>query len=258
MHILILEDEWPAAERLQNLLKELIPDLVVDAVLETGLEATEWLLSNPQPNLIFSDIELADGLCFEVFAKSNAKIPVIFATAYNQYAIRAFEAHAIDYLLKPIHLDALRKSLTKFKDRTGYELPDRNYARISEEITMKRLPEKQFLVRYGQKLFLLEASSIAYYYSEHKASYAVVSSGKAYPLDESLSAIEEYLPAKEYFRINRNMIVKRNSIVSMETRSKGRLQLTLDPMAHNINYTTVSAERSPAFRKWISRQNPAQ
>ncbi len=253
MRLLLLEDEMPAAQRMQNLLAEVAPDLEVAAVLDSGKDAIAFLQNQPPPDLIISDIELADGLCFDIFSSIQTQIPVIFATAYNQYAIRAFEANAIDYLLKPIRRENLQRSLEKFRMRMGLEKPSVNYSEISDTISQKLpAPPKKYLVRYGQKMLLIDPNQVAYFYSLMKASYAVLPSGKTYPVDESLTQIELDLDGNRYFRINRNLIVERASIREMMRQSKGRLQLTLEPTCEDPSICTVSAERSPEFRKWIN------
>ncbi len=253
MRVLILEDEIPAATRLRNLLAETAPDLEIVAVLDAGKDAIAFLQKNTPPDLIISDIELADGLCFDIFSSLQTQIPVIFATAYNQYAIRAFEANAIDYLLKPVSRASLLKSLEKFRLRIGLDKPETNYREISATITQQLPPSpKKYLVRFGQKMLLLDPNLVAYYYSMMKASFAVMPSGKTYPVDESLTQIESDLDDARYFRINRNLIVERGSIREMTRQSKGRLQLTLEPPCADKSICIVSAERSPDFRKWIS------
>ncbi len=251
MRVLLFEDEWPAAQRLQKMLLELRPDADICGVLETADEAINWLANNPYPDLIISDVELADGLCFEIFSHLTSNIPVVFATAYQQYAIRAFEANAIDYLLKPIDSRALSKSIERWKERSGFSMPTRNYALLQEQIINQSAALKQFLVKYGNKMLLIDSHAVAYYFSAQKTTYAVLPSGKSYPLDESLNNVDEHLQERAYFRINRNMIVSRSSIGTMTSKSKGRLELSINPELGLNDYCTVSAERAPDFRKWI-------
>jgi two-component system LytT family response regulator len=252
MQVLIFEDEMPAAQRLQKMLTGLDPGIEICAILETTDEALNWLSKHPNPDLIISDVELADGLCFEIFARHSSNVPVIFATAYHQYAIRAFEANAIDYLLKPISQGALRKSIERWKERLGTTPAVRNYTLLQQQVENKIAPSKQFVVRFGTKMLLIPSHEPAYYYSSQKTTYAVLPSGKCYPLDESLNNVEEHLSASDYFRINRNLIVARSSIGTMTSKSKGRLELALIPELGLNEYCTVSADRSPDFRKWIS------
>lgn len=163
MRVLIFEDELPAAQRLRNLLAEAAPDLEIVDVLDSGKDAVAYLQKNPPPDLIISDIELADGLCFDIFSSLHIQVPVIFATAYNQYAIRAFEANAVDYLLKPVKRESLERSLEKFRMRMGLEKPAVNYSEISDTITQKlSAPPKKYLVRYGQKMRLLHPNEVAW------------------------------------------------------------------------------------------------
>ncbi len=254
IRILLLEDEKPAAERMQHLLSELEPDAVVVAVLDSAEDAVAWAKAHPAPDLIISDVELSDGLCFHFFAEAKPRVPVIFATAFNQYAIRAFEAHAIDYLLKPVRREALEAALAKWKERTGLELPPRDYAQIGADLktpATTSLP-KQWLIRYGQKMQLITARDVAVYFSIEKATFAMLPSGKNLPMEESLVQVEQALDPGMFFQINRNAIVRRDAITSMERRSKGRLCLLLEASPElDEEMLTVSAGRAPDFRKWL-------
>lgn len=249
--VLILEDEQPAAERLTHLLADLRPDFEIDAVYETGAEAIDYLRNRPRPQLIFSDVELADGLCFDVFAEMDVQTPVIFTTAYNEYAIRAFETHAIDYLLKPLHKDKLERALGKYESRANPSSPD--FAGL-RDMLQNPYPLRRFVVKYGQKMVVLKLEDVAYFYSMDKSTFAVDKGGKSYPLDESLNALEKELSNKTFFRINRNMIVHIDSLGEMRSHSKGRLRILLRPEHHHRPHTIVSVERSPEFRKWLNSE----
>lgn len=248
VRVLILEDEQPAAQRLTQLLKNLRPNFEVVRVIQAGSEAVEHLRTHELPHLIISDVELADGLCFDVFAEVEVQVPVIFTTAYNEYAIRAFETHAIDYLLKPVHKEKLKRALIKFEKQTSP--PSIHWAALDKLLRQKK-DSQRYIVKYGQKMVVLKRKDIAYFYSMEKSTFAVDINGKTYPMDESLSALENELPDRNFFRINRNMLVHIDSLHEMRPHSKGRIRLLLKPEHFNRSHTIVSVERTPDFRKWL-------
>ncbi len=252
MRILIFEDELPAAERLINLIGKVAPNAEVVKTIDTISDGIAQLTEEPLPDLIISDVELADGLCFEIFDAVKIMVPVIFTTAYNHYAIRAFEANAIDYLLKPVDAEKLKSAFVKAKERANLARPEIDYRALANAIEEKEAShEKRYMVKYGSKLVLVKPNEAAYFYSAQKACFLVTSAGKAYPLDESLSKVEEDLDASRYFRINRNFIACIDHIDEMQSVSKGRLRLRVNPPCEYPEHTVVSAERSPQFRKWL-------
>jgi DNA-binding LytR/AlgR family response regulator len=252
MRVLILEDEAPAAERLQRLLESIDPASQVISVLETVEEGIEFLNGYGKIDLIISDVELADGLCFDVFSSTATKTPVIFTTAYNQYAIRAFEANAIDYLLKPVKEAELAKALDRVKERMNLEREDLDYQKLAEAIEQRKESQsKRYLVRYGQKMFVIDPNEAAYFYSEQKSSFMVNPEGKSFPLDESLTQVEADLNSKSFFRINRNFIVNVASIDEMITLGKARIKLKVNPVFADEETLMVAADRTPDFRKWL-------
>ena len=251
MKILILEDELPASERIKKLIIEIEPDAEITGVLDSISSATKFLKDN-SPDVIISDVELADGLCFEIFMETKTAIPIIFTTAYNQYAIRAFEANAIDYLLKPVNRKDLAKSFERLRERMGLTRDKVDFEAIADAINKKELLQtKRYLVKYGTNMFVVNPNEAAYFHSVQKSTFMVSSKGKSYPLDESLSAVESDLNPLTFFRINRNLIVNISSIESMKSYSKGRVQLNLIPEFDNEKFCIVSSERSPQFRKWL-------
>jgi DNA-binding LytR/AlgR family response regulator len=251
MQILILEDEGPAAERLQNLLGQLKAEVDIAAVLDSVDDAIAFLQKS-SPDLIISDVELADGTCFDVFAEVAIQTPVIFTTAYNQYAIKAFETNAIDYLLKPVDKKKLEAAFTRFRERVNLQRPEIDYSALADAIESKNVKaQKRYMVQYGNKMFVVNPNDAAYFYSEQKATYMIDKAGKSFPLDQSLSKVEEDLEQQGFFRINRNLIVHIDSIEEMHSFGKGRIRLRLIYDKVNSDYCTVSTERAPAFRKWL-------
>lgn len=251
MKILILEDEIFAADKLNRMLHELEPDVQIMAQLQSVESATDWLKQNPSPDVIISDIRLLDGLCFQIFQEVRITCPVIFCTAYDQYAIRAFEVHSIDYLLKPVQPEKLAQSLNKLKSITrGAPLPPFQEM-LSYLKTSQPEYKSRFMVRIGQRIMAIPVQTIAYFYSESKLTFIFTSDGKKYPLDQPLNELEHQLDPREFFKINRQIIVKFNAIAEIHPYFKGRVKLKLNPdLPEEI---IVSAERSPEFKKWLDQ-----
>lgn len=251
MRVLILEDETLAAEKIQSALLELEPDWTIVATLKSNASATEWLQSNPAPDVIFSDIRLLDGLCFDTFDQVKVKCPVIFTTAYDQYAIRAFAVNSIDYLLKPVETDKLRLSLDKLKDiPRPVAMPD-----YSEVIRLLKSPQTayktRFMIRLGQKIIAIPTDKIAYFFSENKLTYIVSHDGKKLPIDQALDELTDLLDPVKFFRANRQFIVTFDSIAEIHPYFKGRIKLILQPKTDEE--VVISSDRTPEFKKWIDQ-----
>lgn len=255
MKILIFEDEKLASEKLEKMLLEIEPQANVIAKIQTVAGAIEWLRSNTLPNLILSDIRLLDGLCFEIFEQVKVNIPVIFTTAYDQYAIKAFEVNSIDYLLKPVQKDKLRASLEKLKQRVETAKPATSNIDYHEVIRMLRAApsdfKSRFMVKLGQKIIALPADKIAYFFSENKLTYIVSKDGKRYPMDQPLDELMVMLDPRMFFRINRQYIVTFESIAEIHPYFKGRIKLILNPKTEED--VVISSERTPEFKKWIDQ-----
>jgi DNA-binding LytR/AlgR family response regulator len=251
MKVLIFEDETLAAEKLQNTLLELEPSWSVVATLKSNATAVEWLEQNPPPDLIFSDIRLLDGLCFEIFEKVKVKCPVIFTTAYDQYAIRAFAVNSIDYLLKPVEADKLRISIDKLKDiPTPVPTPD-----YDELIRLLRSPQTayktRFMVRLGQKILAIPTEKIAYFFSENKLTYIISQEGKKLPIDQTLDELTELLDPVKFFRANRQFIVTFDAIAEIHPYFKGRIKIILQPKTEEE--VVISSDRTPEFKRWLDQ-----
>ncbi len=251
MNILIIEDEPAAVRRLQKLIGEIDPQHVVIGSLSSIETAVDWLRSHPSPDVILMDIHLADGSAFEIFEKARFTAPVIFATAYDEYALKAFKVSAIDYLLKPIKQPELAHALQKVQGQPSP--PDETQdlvQRLMEAGLIKK--NRKILVRMGQSIKLVDLEQVAYFYSRDKISFAVLPGNKRYPLDHSLDQIEQMVDAKHFFRINRQFIVNMTAIEEMIAYSKSRVKLKLIP--HTDEDAIVSKERSPDFKKWLVGQ----
>jgi DNA-binding LytR/AlgR family response regulator len=253
MKVLILEDETLASEKLEKTLLEAEPSAIVVARLQTVAAAVEWLENNPHPDLILTDIRLLDGLCFDIFEQVRIVTPVIFTTAYDHFAIRAFEVNSIDYLLKPVVRDKLKISLQKLKNITPKPAaPAIDYREVVK--LLKTAPteyKSRFMVRLGQKIIALPADKIAYFFSENKLTFIVAKDGKRYPIDQPLEELVDMLDPRFFFRINRQYIVTFESIAEIHPYFKGRIKLNLNPKAEED--VVISSERTPEFKKWIDQ-----
>lgn len=246
MRILIIEDEDAAARRLQKLVKEIIPEAVMEDPLDSVEMVLNWMAKNEMPDLIFMDIHLADGSSFEVFNHVEVEKPVIFTTAYDQYAIQAFKVNAIDYLLKPIKRPELEQAIEKYRKWSGGAQVD--YAQLARALQGEQF-NRRFLIRIGQSIRVVEMKEAAYFYTESKITFVVTREGKRYPLDYSLEKLEEMADPQSFFRINRQFIVNIDAIREMYAYSKSRVKVELKPECELE--TIVSTERSPHFKKWL-------
>lgn len=247
MKILIVEDEERAAKRLEKLIKELDTSIEVLAHLDSVEAVVEWFNLNDTPALIFMDIHLADGSAFEIFNQIKIAQPIIFTTAYDDYAIQAFKVNAIDYLLKPIKKEEVKIAINKFK--SSHTQDNFNYddlAKLLQNGGAKKI--KRFLIRVGQTLKTVDVNDVAYIYTEDKITFLISNEGKRYPIDYSLEKLEAELDKEIFFRINRQFIVRVSAITKMVTVSKSRVKLYLEPSSSE---TIVSTERSGKFKKWL-------
>jgi two-component system response regulator LytT len=252
MNILILEDEKLASEKLERTLLEVEPRASIMARLQTVAAAVDWLRNNPHPDLIITDIRLLDGLCFEIFEQVKVDKPVIFTTAYDQYAIKAFEVNSIDYLLKPVQQEKLKASLDKLKNLLPKPAAGIDYQEVLKLLRAAPSEYKsRFMVRLGQKIIALAADRIAYFFSENKLTYIVSKDGKRYPMDQPLEELVDVLDPRVFFRINRQFIVTFDSIAEIHPYFKGRIKLLLNPKTEEE--VVISSERTPEFKKWIDQ-----
>ncbi|NRB48985.1 MAG: response regulator transcription factor [Saprospiraceae bacterium] len=247
MNVWIIEDEEAAARRLEKLVTSIDPSMVITRRMDSIIETLTAIQEGPLPDLLFLDIQLADGLSFEIFNHTKIDKPIIFTTAYDQYAIQAFKVNAIDYLLKPIKKIELERSIQKFKDWTNTETF--NYGKLAE-ILKKDKPSQRFLLKVGQRLRLVDTADAAYFFSEDKITFLVDWKGQRFALDQSLEKLEESLDADQFFRVNRQFIIHLKSIGEMIAYSKSRVKILLDPSTKPE--VVVSTERSPHFKRWLT------
>lgn len=251
MKIYLIEDEPLALSRLKSLCLEILPSAVIIGEADSVTQASSQLYSGITPDLIITDIQLADGTCFDLFAQFTPQCPVIFTTAYNQYAIDAFRLNTIDYLLKPIKKEDLTRALTKFEQGFKARSTAIDYAALAKHILAEEGRwNKRYLIRYGEQIRTVESSEIAYVYTNSKSVFFMLFSGKSYPVDKSLDVLEKELNPKEFFRINRQFIVHIKSIGKMLIVSKSRVKLELNPPYPDED-VIVSTEKSPLFKEWL-------
>ncbi|MGE8339448.1 MAG: LytR/AlgR family response regulator transcription factor [Flavobacterium sp.] len=251
MKILIVEDESINASRLKRLLEELEPKCEILGIIDTVVDTVEWLKSNPCPDLITMDIRLADGLSFAIFDEITITCPVIFTTAYDEYAIRAFKVNSIDYLMKPIEKNELEFALSKFKSLNKNETSVTNIAGILKELIEKPVFRMRFLVTYRDGYKSVDVSDIDFIYSEFKTSNLFLKSGVIISIPQTMEELEQELDPNLFFRANRQFFIRAESIKSIANyfNAKLKIQLKLDPEREVI----ISREKTPFFKQWMDR-----
>ncbi len=250
--VLIIEDEEAAAKRLRKLITELMPEAEIINSIVSISSAVEWFSTNPGPDLIFADIHLADGSSFEIFKRVTVTCPVIFITAYDQYALQAFRLNSIHYLLKPVKKEELKEAIERFKKI--YAQPQYDPVDFVKLFSSLQKPgdayRQRFAIRFGEHLKTIETKDIAYFYTESKANFAVMKDGRRYPVDHNLDELENLINPQNFFRINRQFIISYHSISEMISYSKSRVLIKLNPLPKHE--TIVSTERSAAFKHWLA------
>lgn len=245
MRILIIEDETAAAQNLQAILKKEAPEAELLGVLESVEESIEWLEANPAPDLLFMDIHLADGESFRILDRVEVEAPIIFTTAYDQYALEAFRVCSIDYLLKPINAEDVRRALKKLERLTGGER--RTYTEQVKQAV--RHYEETFLIHIRDKIIPLQRDRIAFCYTSNERVIAYDYDGATYPVEKTLEAMQRALPEEDFFRANRQFIVARRAVGEISVWFGNRLSLALKvPTPERI---IISKARVPEFKLWL-------
>ncbi|HAN00251.1 MAG TPA: DNA-binding response regulator [Marinilabiliales bacterium] len=248
---LIIEDEEPAAIRLRKLLNEIHSEIEVLDCIDSVERAVQWFHAHQPPELLLLDIQLADGLSFDIFKKVKIDSYVIFTTAFDEYAIKAFELNSIDYLLKPIDKAKLALSIEKFK-RLRIPTPTININDLVTAIESKKSNyKKRFLINMGSKIKSVETSEVAFFYVLEKNSFMGTFDGKNYPIDFSLDKLETLLDPELFFRINRQQIINYYTIDRISVFSKSRIRI--EPKVKSEEELLVSANKSHEFRQWLDR-----
>lgn len=254
MDVLIIEDEGLLARRLKSMLEEMDNRIVIREILSSVKGTVDWLSNHPQPDCIFMDIELADGQCFDIFRKTEIRVPVIFTTAYDEYALKAFKVNTVDYLLKPVTREELKKAWDKFLRLHRQNNPDQIRERIeglikslSNEVNSKY--RDRFLVKKGPHLIPVEVSDLAYVTIRNGVCLLVDRHKTRFPVDYTLDEIEAMLDPKDFFRVNRQFILPHDCIVSVQPWFNSKLRIeTRIPADEDI---IVSRERSASFKEWL-------
>lgn len=250
MNVIIIEDEKPAARRLSRLLLEL--DVEVSTMLHSVEESIEWFTNNTHPDLIFLDIQLSDGLSFEIFDSIEVKSAIIFTTAFDEYALQAFKLNSIDYLLKPIDDEELESAVKKYRDfkpekqKISVDFNDIKKLLVNP---LEREYKKRFTVKVGQHLKIINADEVECFYSENKGTYAATSDGRNYLLDTTLENLEGELSPKKFFRVSRKFYINIIHIKDIISYTNSRLQIKLNHF--NEQEIIVSRERVKDFKLWL-------
>lgn len=250
MRVIIIEDEKPSARRLQRMLDSL--EIKVETLLHSVKESIEWFQNNEHPDLIFLDIQLSDGLSFEIFDAIDITSAIIFTTAYDEYALQAFKLNSIDYLLKPIDDEELETAVNQYKSRIPQQQSvTLDFNEIKKMLTnpIERDYKKRFSVKVGQHLKLINIDEIECFYSENKGTYLHTSAGRNYLLDTTLDQLQNELEPHTFFRINRKFFVNIDAIKDMISYTNSRLQIKLK--SYNEQDVIVARERVKDFKNWL-------
>ncbi len=249
MKILLIEDETPAQRRIIKLVQECDSAAEIVGVIQSVKEGFEWFSKNKAPDLILSDIQLADDLSFKIFSELKIKTPIIFTTAYDEYAINAFKFHSIDYLLKPINFSDLLASIEKFKTIHQEKQPN-DFEKILNCFLTKEY-RNRFLVYVADSLIPLNCKDIAYFYSEDGATFIVTHAGKRHIINDSLDQLETELDPKVFCRANRQFFVSAQSVVKIHNFGNQKLKLLLNPSIDKD--LIISKIRATSFKNWMNK-----
>jgi len=248
MNCLIVEDEKVAAERLSGLIKKIDPTIEITGIVQSVKNAVQWLNTHQAPDLIFMDIQLADGLSFEIFEQTIVKTPVIFTTAYDEYALKAFKVNSIDYLLKPVDLNELKNAIDKFKENNlPKEIPAQVFDNILHSLTKNY--KNKFVIKVGEHIKVFTTEDVQCFYSIVKNTFLQNNSGRDYGISYSLDQLEDLLDPARFFRINRKFIVSFSAISDIISFSNSRLQVKLN--SNKSDDLIVSREKVQDFKKWL-------
>ena len=254
MNVIIVEDEKSAIKNMIAMLHEIDPTISVIASIQTISEATKWITNNPPPELAFFDIQLADGHSFEIFKKTTVKFPIIFTTAYNEFALRAFKVNSIDYLLKPIKKKELVFAINKFKKiNEDLILKNKNFIATMKtlNIEIKKSYKKTILVKMFDGLIPIQTSSIAYFFIENGIVYGYSYDKVKFVINETLNQLEGQLSSSDFFRANRQYIVSRNSIKKAQNYFNKGYSLKLNPSKNEI--ILISKAKVSLFKNWLGQ-----
>lgn len=254
MRIAIVEDETAAASNLKTMLHEVLPDAEIAAELESVAECVEYFgNADNRVDIVFMDIHLADGESFRIFDSADIEAPIIFTTAYDQYALEAFRVNSIDYLLKPIQSSDLRRAVDKFRRLSNF---DRSvYRERVEEFANRHKDERQaFLIHVRDKIIPLKRDEIAFFHTSNEMVSAYTHTGMVYPMDKTLEALQTLLPQSDFFRANRQFIISRRAVSDISVWFGSRLSINLN--VESPEKIIVSKARVPVFKEWLTSVQP--
>lgn len=250
MDILIVEDEQLAQERLQLLIKAHDPSIRIVACLESVEETVNWFNTHPHPDLILLDIHLSDGESFEIFRRTSIQKPVVFTTAYENYAIEAFQLFSIDYILKPVTAQGIAGALNKYKNLSAAFAP-KDYQLLMEQLkdNFSHQYKTRFLAKVGQRLFFIQSTEVAYFAADNKIVFLIDREGNRFVLNTTLEKLEMELNPKHFFRLNRKMIINADAVEQVKPYHNNRLKLQLKGISTQEEMI-ISRERVAAFKQW--------
>jgi DNA-binding LytR/AlgR family response regulator len=253
MRILIIEDEPQAAQRLEKLVNELLPDIEVVAKIDTVKKAVEWFKNHPSPDLALMDIQLADGISFQIFEQCDVRSPVIFTTAYDEYAVKAFKVNSVDYILKPVDKEELRSALQKWKSNVKQESqPQAVLENIHEVVRMLTKKYKtRFVIKVGEHIRTVDVDNILYFYSQDKTTFCCTTDQRNMILDYTMEQLEELVDPAQFFRINRKYLVSSSALQDIISYTNSRLKLVLK--GSQDQDIIVARERVQEFKNWLDQ-----
>jgi two-component system LytT family response regulator len=256
MNILIIEDEAIAARRIKKMVNDFDSNNHIVGQVDSVESAVEWFENNPSPDLVLCDIELADGQSFEIFNKTTVESPVIFTTAYDEYAIKAFKVNSVDYLLKPVKEDDLRRSMDKLQQlKTTFnpKQPSINIESLLNELNLQKQStfnyRDRFLIKQGQRYFIVNVEDIAYFYTKGKAVFLKCWDNKEYIVDYTLDDLEKTMNPKNFFRANRQFLIELKAVDRVHMWFNSKLKVEVKP--HSTEELIVSREKAGDFKQWL-------
>jgi DNA-binding LytR/AlgR family response regulator len=253
MNILIIEDEPQAAKRMESLVLELLPDARILDKIDSVKKSVQWFKSNPAPDITLMDIQLADGTSFQIFEQCEVTCPVIFTTAYDEYALKAFKVNSIDYILKPVDKSELQLALKKLETLTRNNDDTRKLLTSIGDVVHKlsKKHKERFVVKVGEHLRTIDVKDILYFFSQDKATFCCTIENRNHILDFTLVQVEDMTDPMVYFRVNRKYFVRTEAIQDIISYSNSRLKLVLkNSQDHDV---IVARERVQEFKQWLDR-----
>lgn len=253
MRVLIIEDEAPAFRRLEKILAEIDPSIEIVEVLDTVEDAVKWFNNHQMPDLALMDIQISDGISFQIFEQIDVRCPVIFITAFDDYLLKAFKVNSIDYLLKPIKKADLESSLNKYQNlKANFSSKEMDLSMLLSKINLSEKQYKnRFLIKQGDKMISIRSEDIVCFQSKHGVVHLKTKSGKTYLSDQTLDDLISLLNPNDFFRANRQFIVNAEYIVSVHKHFKGKLLVELEKF--NEESILISSEKSSAFKQWLDQ-----